>query len=175
MGLQTGFTRREAVIINSPSIQCLRCRRVDAVACGGLQGHQRATSTGMCSSKTKEIRRRHSVALETGKQIAVLCSSLKDFENWGSKQTHMENKKTTELLDLLMKLDEDKGDWQTGGKYEQIIAELKTREPFTELLNADFDRSVPSIWEAIDEIREDVKKLKRHKHDDKTGDVMARI
>jgi hypothetical protein len=87
----------------------------------------------------------------------------------------MENKKTTELLDLLMKLDEGKGDWSTGGKYEQIIAERKTREPFTELLNGDYDRSVPSIWEAIDEIREDIKKLKRHKHDDKTGDVMARI
>lgn len=87
----------------------------------------------------------------------------------------MENKETTELLDLLAKLDEDKGDWSTGGKYEQIIAELKTREPFTELLNEDYDRSLPAVWEAIDELREDIKKLKRHKHDEKTGDVMVRV
>jgi hypothetical protein len=37
----------------------------------------------------------------------------------------MENKKTTELLEMLCHLDEDNGDWSTGGKYEQIIAELK--------------------------------------------------
>ena len=87
----------------------------------------------------------------------------------------MENKTTTELLDLLSKLSEEKGDWQTGGKYEQIMDVLKTREPFTELLNEDYDESLPSAWIAIKGLQEEIKKLKRHKHDPKTGDVMIRI
>lgn len=87
----------------------------------------------------------------------------------------MENKKTTELLEMLSHLDENKGDWSTGGKYAQIIAELKTREPFTELLNEDYDESLPSAWVAIEDLREEIKKLKRHKHDGKTGDVVIRI
>lgn len=87
----------------------------------------------------------------------------------------MENKTTTELLDLLNKLSEDKGDWKTGGRYEQIIDVLKTREPFTELLNVTWDNSLPSAWEAIEELQEEIKRLKRHKHDEKTGDVMIRV
>ena len=87
----------------------------------------------------------------------------------------MENKTTTELLDLLNKLDEKKGDWQSGGKYELIMAELKTRYPFYDLFNEDHDESIPSIWEAIKDLQEEVKRLKRHKHDEKTGDVMIRV
>ena len=87
----------------------------------------------------------------------------------------MENKKTTELLDLLQKLDEDKGDWKSGGKYEQIMGELETRYPFVEILSEDDDRSIPSVWEKIEELESEIKKLKRHKHDEKTGDVLIRI
>lgn len=87
----------------------------------------------------------------------------------------MENKKTTELLDMLMTLDESKGDWQSGGKYERIMDELKARHPFNDILNEDWEESIPSIWEAIEEIRDDIKLLKRHKHEPSTGDVMVRI
>lgn len=87
----------------------------------------------------------------------------------------MENKKTTELVDMLFKLDEEKGDWQAGGKYEQITAELKTRYPFYDIFNEDHDESIPSVWKAIEEMREDIKKLKRHKHDPLNGDVLIRI
>ena len=87
----------------------------------------------------------------------------------------MENKTTTELLDLLTKLDEKKGDWQSGGRYEQIMDELKTREPFTDLLNSDYDESLPALWQVVKDLQEEIKKLKRHKHDEKTGDVMVRV
>lgn len=85
----------------------------------------------------------------------------------------MENKTTTELLDLLSKLKDD--DYGFGGKYENIIDVLKTRDPFIELLNETHDTSLPSAWEAIKDLQEEIKKLKRHKHDPKTGDVMIRI
>jgi hypothetical protein len=87
----------------------------------------------------------------------------------------MENKTTSELLNLLVNLDEKKGDWQTGGKYEQIMDVLKTREPFNSILGEDFDESLPAAFEAINELREDIKLLKRHKHDEKSGDVMVRL
>ena len=87
----------------------------------------------------------------------------------------MENKTTSELLNLLANLDENKGDWQTGGKYEQIMDVLKTREPFNTILGEDFDESLPAAFEAIKELQEEIKQLKRHKHDQKTGDVMIRI
>jgi hypothetical protein len=87
----------------------------------------------------------------------------------------MENKTTTELLDILSKLKEEKGDFASGGKYEQIMDVLKTREPFTYLLNEDWDTSLPAASEAIKDLQEEIKKLKRHKHDPKSGDVMIRI
>ena len=87
----------------------------------------------------------------------------------------MENKKTTELLDLLQKLSEEKGDWKDGGKHDQIMKELVTRYPFFDILNEEYDRSLPAIWEAVEEIQEDIKKLERHKHDEKTDDVLIRI
>lgn len=87
----------------------------------------------------------------------------------------MENKKTTELIDALNSCSEDKDDFRTGGKYEQLMGELETREPFIQLLGEDWDASLPAVWEAIKEIQEDIKALKRHKHDQKSGDVMIRI
>lgn len=85
----------------------------------------------------------------------------------------MENKKTTELLDLLQKLNED--DFAEGGKYEQITKELYSRYPFVEILDEDFTRSLPAVWEEIEELKAEIKRLKRHKHDEKTGDVLIRI
>ena len=85
----------------------------------------------------------------------------------------MENKKTTELLDLLQKLEDE--DYKEGGKYQLIIDELKTREPFTWLLDDDYDCGLPNLVEQVESLREEIKKLKRHKHDPKTNDVMIRI
>ncbi len=87
----------------------------------------------------------------------------------------MENKTTTELIDLLSKLSEDKDDYKSGGSYQQIMDVLREREPFTELLNEEWDESLPSAWEAIKDLQDEIKKLKRHKHDSKTGNVLIRI
>ena len=87
----------------------------------------------------------------------------------------MENKTTTELINLLNNLSEDKGDFATGGKYEKILGELRDREPFIQILGEDWDTSLPAVWEAIKEIQEDIKLLKRHKHEERSGDVMTRI
>ena len=87
----------------------------------------------------------------------------------------MENKTTTELIDLLNNLSEEKGDFNEGGKYEKIMGELETREPFIQILGEDWETSLPAVWEAIKEIQEDIKLLKRHKHEEKSGDVMIRI
>lgn len=87
----------------------------------------------------------------------------------------MENKTTSELLNLLDNLDEEKGDWKTDGKYDQIMDELKTREPFASMLNEDYDEGIPSLWDAVKEIQEAIKELKRHKHDPRSGEVMIRI
>jgi hypothetical protein len=87
----------------------------------------------------------------------------------------MENKKTTEIIDSLNNLSEEKGDYAAGGKYEKLMGELATREPFLQILGEDYDKSIPAIWELLEEIQEDIKKIKRHKHDEKSGDVMVRI
>jgi hypothetical protein len=86
----------------------------------------------------------------------------------------MENKKTTELIDALNNLSEEK-DYSADGKYTKLIGELATREPFLQILGEDWDTSLPAVWEAIKEIQDDLKSLKRHKHDEKSGDVMIRI
>ena len=85
----------------------------------------------------------------------------------------MENKKTTELLDLLQNLDEDK-DFVEDGKYEKIMEELKVRYPFFDILDASYEKSLPAVWEVIDELKVEIKKLKRHKHGE-NGDVLIRI
>lgn len=85
----------------------------------------------------------------------------------------MENKTTTELLNGLANLKED--DWKTGGKYEQLFGELITREPFVHILGEDYDESLPAVWQTINDLKEEIKKLKRHKHDPATGDVMVRV
>lgn len=85
----------------------------------------------------------------------------------------MENKKTTELIDLLHSLIDKEGNLKNG--YQEALEELKSREPFYTLLNEDFEESIPVIMETLKGIEEDIKVLKRHKHDEKTGDVMVRV
>jgi hypothetical protein len=81
----------------------------------------------------------------------------------------MENKKTTELLDLLNKITKD-GTWND--EATKVSDELKSREPFYTLLNP---RNGITISDELDILEEDIKKLKRHKHDEKNGDVLIRI
>lgn len=84
----------------------------------------------------------------------------------------MENKKTTELLDLLGK---NTGDAYDSGLQDELIAELRKRSPFFEILDPDWDEGIPAILVKIAELEDEVKKLKRHKHDPQTGDVLIRI
>lgn len=85
----------------------------------------------------------------------------------------MENKKTTELLDLLQKLTDKNGNLGEG--YDEAFEELELRAPFYEILHEDFENSLPSLCKEIEELKAEVKKLKRHKHDEKNGDVLIRI
>jgi len=85
----------------------------------------------------------------------------------------MENKTTTELLDLLTKLTEKDGNLKDG--WQETYDELMKREPFFILLNEEFDESLPALKNRIEELEAEIKKLKRHKHDDKSGDVLIRI
>ena len=90
----------------------------------------------------------------------------------------MENKTTTELLELLRwgsKLIDKEGKILDGDKYEEVWAELRQREPFFTILNEDWDEGLPAAWEAIEKLQSEVKKLKRHKHEEKSGDIMIRI
>lgn len=92
----------------------------------------------------------------------------------------MENKTTIQLIELLDKVPEE-GDkrydefWSSDGIYERAMGELRTRYPFADFLDPDTEESIPSAWEAIKELQEEVKLLKRHKHEEKSGDVMIRI
>ena len=89
----------------------------------------------------------------------------------------MENKATSELLDFLWKIDKknepsDK-EWE---EYEEARAELCKREPFKRLLGeSEYPNDYLTHEEQLEEINDDIKSLKRHKHDDKSGDVMIRI
>jgi predicted AlkP superfamily phosphohydrolase/phosphomutase len=85
----------------------------------------------------------------------------------------MENKKTIELLTMLENLKES--DWDTGGLYEQITEELTHREPFASIFNKDYEESLPDLARRIEKLEETVKQLKRHKHDQTSGDVLVRI
>ena len=89
----------------------------------------------------------------------------------------MENKTTTELLDTLHKLDkqsEEKGnfDWD---KYDEVVDEIENRFPFNKILGEHSDPNDFTLEERVKNLEEIMKLLKRHKHDEKTGDVMTRI
>ncbi|GAH82049.1 unnamed protein product [marine sediment metagenome] len=85
----------------------------------------------------------------------------------------MENKKTTELLDLLHKLTDKDGNLLEG--WQEVWDELVQRDPFCLILNEDSDCGLSSLQDEIIELKDEIKRLKRHKHDEKTGDVLIRI
>lgn len=85
----------------------------------------------------------------------------------------MENKKTTELLDLLTKLIDKEGNLLEG--WDEAWEELKGRHPFWDLFDEDYDESLPALREEIDDLKVEIKKLKRHKHHLFSGDVLIRI
>lgn len=87
----------------------------------------------------------------------------------------MENKTTTELLDLLWKLENAEGDKMDWDKYGEVRAELDKRPPFSDLFGVKEDKNDFTHDERIELLEEDNKLLKRHKHDSYTGDVVARI
>jgi len=91
----------------------------------------------------------------------------------------MENKKTSELLDLIWELDNTPEDKQKDGhweKYEEANAELRKREPFKRLLGeSEYSNEYLTHEEQLAEFKDDIKLLKRHKHDEKNGDVLVRI
>lgn len=89
----------------------------------------------------------------------------------------MENKTTSELLDLLFKYEkqaekDDDFDWD---KYEEVLGELRNREPFKKIIGESSQNDEATLIEKVEELIEDVKLLKRHKHDEHSGDVLIRI
>ena len=90
----------------------------------------------------------------------------------------MENKTTTELLNLIQKLEiegnEAEGDYDWD-KYGEVCAELRKRYPFSEILGVKDDNNDFTLEERIEDLEDIMKLFKRHKHDEKSGDVMTRI
>lgn len=91
----------------------------------------------------------------------------------------MENKTTIELLELISNLEVEskkdpngETDWD---KYAEAIGELRNREPFKGILGESEDVNDPTLQERIEELEDKVKKLLRHKHDERSGDVLIRI
>jgi len=87
----------------------------------------------------------------------------------------MENKKTTELLDLLWKLETSPEEKQNWTEYDEVYEEICKRTPFKQILGTNDDERDQTIQENIEDLLSDVKLLKRHKHDETSGDVMVRI
>lgn len=99
----------------------------------------------------------------------------------------MENKTTSELLDLIGKYSvKERNKKEISDKecddYVDAIKELQQRAPFSLLFNSEdnyYSEEKPSFEERLDEIEENFndfeKKIKRHKHDERSGDVMLRI
>lgn len=87
----------------------------------------------------------------------------------------MENKTTTELLDLYKTLIDKDGNILDQEKFDEWWELIKLREPFYQILHEDDEDSLPALRMEIDELKDEVKQLKRHKHDDKSGDVLIRI
>ena len=87
----------------------------------------------------------------------------------------MENKTTAELLELLREKGINSDNNYDEEIYKSALEELEKRSPFWEILNEDWEEGLPAAWEAIKELQEEVKLLKRHKHEQRSGDVMIRI
>ena len=87
----------------------------------------------------------------------------------------MENKTTTELLDLYKKLIDNKGNILDQNKYDAWWEEIKQREPFFQIISEDWEDSLPVLKKKVEELEKTIKELKRHKHDINSGDVLIRI
>ena len=86
----------------------------------------------------------------------------------------MENKTTAELIELLNQDFPDEA-YDDDGEYYLIMNELKSRSPFQEMLNDVYEESLPRLAKQVEYLQEQVKLLKRHKHDEKNGDVLVRL
>lgn len=95
-------------------------------------------------------------------------------------KSDVENIATTKLLDLIHELDESARiededediDWDY---YGELTAELDKRYPFNQILGAREEQNETTLKEDVENLEEDVKFLKRHKHDSNSGDVLIRI
>ncbi len=97
----------------------------------------------------------------------------------------MENKTTSELLDLIGKYSvKERNEKEISDKecdnYVAAIKELQNRAPFNLIFDEDYYSEENPTLEArlntSEENQEDFgKKIRRHKHDEKSGDVMIRI
>lgn len=99
----------------------------------------------------------------------------------------MENKTTTELLELIGKHSvKERNDKEISDKecddYVEAIKELQQRPPFKSIFNSEdnyYSEENPTFEERLDTLEKNYedfeKKMKRHKHDERSGDVMIRI
>jgi hypothetical protein len=60
-------------------------------------------------------------------------------------------------------------------KYEEVLGELRNREPFKRIIGESPVNDEGTLAEKVEDLLEDVKLLKRHRHDKHSGDVMIRI
>ena len=82
----------------------------------------------------------------------------------------MENKSILELLELLNKLKNKNGN--LSDEWYEVWDALLEWEPFCTILNPDNEKGIPQIFEEIKELKNEIRKLKNHKHD-KNGEVMV--
>lgn len=81
----------------------------------------------------------------------------------------MENKKTTELLDLIYQKEKKE---EYDDEFDEMRAELRKRQPFYSMSH---DVYGTPIEESLEQTDKNIKLLKRHKHDPQNGDVLVRI
>ena len=101
------------------------------------------------------------------------------------KESPLENKTTSELLDLMGEYSvKERNEAEISDKevdeYVESIKELQNRAPFNLIFAEDYySEGKPSLEERIDTLEENhedfEKKVRRHKHDILSGDVMIRI
>lgn len=96
----------------------------------------------------------------------------------------MENKKTTELLDFIGKYsvkerNEESISDKEADDYVEATNELVMRQPFSSIFKGYYSEEEKPIVEKISDLEKNFddfqKKIKRHKHDERSGDVMIRI
>ena len=101
------------------------------------------------------------------------------------KESPLENKTTSELLDLIGEYSvKERNEAEISDKevdeYVESIKELQNRAPFNLIFTEDYySEESKTLEERIDNLEENhedfEKKVRRHKHDILSGDVMIRI